>query len=846
MLKTPFKKLKKLKQFFVIRLLRLNVWDLLTGISILSYGIIFSHFCVQKHYGFASFGWDLGIADQSFHTTLFNGKLLYSTAELYMNPSGCYFAQKFSPILFILLPFYAISPSSTTLLLLKSFILALGAFPLYFLSTELFGSKKASFIMVIAYLLHPGLQSSNSFDFQQQIFIPILVFSLYYFMIKKRWRLYFLCTFLTLMIEEHVAAILFFLALCQLLTASRLKWALKSIKSLHLSRPSTLSTVLLTTMALSIIWYFIARYVRGLYPITPEFLDMYRAVGTFRVLGFKDDILSMPIYLLMNPQRMFEALLYDYDLKLFYIIFLFAPVLFLPFRSKISIAISILLTPMLLSNYSPYYMLGAHYPLYILPLIFSATLDALSNHSFSAQNLSLKKSSEPFHKHVNHLMPTFKNIVVVSLILIVSVSPISPVAYVIIKQTPLLWYAMPYSNEHAKTLHDMIKMVPSNASILTQNNIFPHFSNRINAYVIPPINVESESANGNITNYIKQQINRSDYVLLDLKVHEAWTAFVFNEIVNDENFKAYAFGGSAVLFKKHYNDSAILLPYINYELFLGYRDFFIHSGQIVKDENSKSGYVAFSEKGENSGIFIYGPYACLPSGTFNVTFEIKVTEKNDGYIGTLDVSENYGEFIVSRKDIYGFELKSREWTNFTLSFTSTKVRKALEFRAFSSGISDIYIDRVIVKRISSAAEADFGLKTFSFKGLPLMSGYISEDGFLVHQQNVTNGFFWCGPYMSLPPGSHKITFFLKTSPLPREPDEKILTLDAMSDCGRNVLTECDVYSSSFLNGNEIPNWCEFTIHLTVEDHLENVEFRGKNPSLNYDIYLAFILVERLG
>jgi uncharacterized membrane protein len=843
MSKTPF---KKLKQFFAKKLSRLDAWDLLTGISIISYGIIFSYFCIQKHYGFASFGWDLGIADQSFYTTLFNGKLLYSTAELYMNPSGCYFAEKFSPILFILLPFYAISPSSTTLLILKSFILSLGALPLYFLSTRLFGSKKASFFMVIVYLLHPGLQSSNSFDFQQQIFIPFFVFSLYYFMIKKRWRLYFLCTLLTLMIEEHVAAILFLLALCHLLTASRFKCALKSIRSLRLSHPSTLSTVLLTTMALSVVWYFIARYIRGLYPIAPEFLDAYRAVDTFRVLGFKGDILSMPIYLLMNPERAFGALLYEYDLKLFYTMFLFAPVLFLPFRSKISIVTFILLAPMLLSNYSPYYMLGAHYPLYILPLIFLATLDALSNQLRPSHDLSSKKPSNTLHMPINDLVSTLKNIVVVSLILIVSVSPISPIAYVITKQTPVLWYAKPYSSEHAKILHDIIEMVPSNASILTQNNLFPHFSNRINAYVIPPINVESESAKRNITNYIKQQINKTDFILLDLKVYQTWTSFALSEITKHGKFKACAFGGSAVLFKKNYNDSAVFVPYNDYEVFLGCRDFFIGSGQIIKDETSKSGYVAYSQKRVDSGTLIYGPYVCLPPGTFNVTFEIKMTENNDSYIGTLDVSENYGESIVSRRDIYGFELQSDEWVNFTLPFTSTKLRTTLEFRAFSSGVTDIYIDRVIVRRISSVSEGDFGLKTFTSRKLSLLSGYISKKGFLVHQHNVKSDFFWCGPYTSLPSGSYKITFFLKTLPLPDEPDEKILTLDVTSDRGKNVLTTCDVYSSSFLNNNEITSWCELTIQLTLEDHLENVEFRGVNPSPNYDMYLAFILVERLG
>jgi len=229
-----------------------------------------------------------------------------------------------------------------------------------------------------------------------------------------------------------------------------------------------------------------------------------------------------------------------------------------------------------------------------------------------------------------------------------------------------------------------------------------------------------------------------------------------------------------------------------------------------------------------------------------VTFEIKLGEHNDSYIGTFDVTNDQGRSFVSRRDVYGFELQANEWINFTLSFTSAKFRAALEFRVSSSGTADIYIDRVIVKRISSIATGNFGLKTFNSRDLSLASGYRSEEGFMIHQYNVTSDAFWYGPYTTLPPDSYNASFFLRILPSPIGLDEKILTLGVTSDCGKNMLTEYDVYSSSFLNSDNISDWQEFTLQFTAKDNLENVEFRGINPSPNYDIHLAFILVDRLG
>lgn len=855
---------KKLKQFFGKKLSRLNVWDLLTGISILSYGIIFSYFTVLKHYNFMSYAADLGVFNQAFYTTIFDGKLFYYTPELWLNPSGCFFGVHFSPILFLLLPIYAIYPSSESLLVAQSFLLAIAALPLYLLSTTLLKSKSTGFALVLAYVLYTPLHGANWFDFHPQVFIPIVIFFLYYFMIKEAWKLYFVSVILALMIQEHLVYIVSALALYNLFRGHS-KGIINSIKHLnrrnilpneglklhildsikHLTRMNrTFASI--STMIVCAGWFLLTKLIKSSYPITPEFLDIYQAKSAFKVLNFKGDILLLPIYVVLNPQSVFEALIFDFHIKFLYVIILFGPLLFLSFRSKLSLITFMILIPMILTNYTAYYTLGAQYPLYLIPFIFIAAIDSLSN--IQAHQLNRHKSN-PMAIKSDSLKPLLKDIIVVSMIFTISTSPLTPFAYTFADRG-IFWYPSPppfEAKSFVESLHEMITLIPSNASILTQNYIFPHVSSRTDAYLIP-FDLPSFREYGKketIENYTRQMINNSDYILINVNQQDYWRDFVLEEISNGQ-FGIYALTYSFVLFKRNYDGAPMFIPDIDCEVFLVYRDHSISSGEIVPDATSKSGYVAFSQKGVNNGSFIYGPYVCLPSGTFNVTFEIKVGEHNDSYIGTFDVSDDHGGSVVSRRDVYGFELQTNEWINLTLTFTSTKFRTALEFRAFSSGTADTYIDRVIVKRISSIARANFGPKTFNSRNLLLASGYTSEEGFLIHQHNVTSYAFWYGPYTTFPPGGYNASFFLKILPSLTGLDEKILTLDVTSDYGNDVLTEYDVYSSSFLNSDKMSDWREFTLQFTAKDNLENVEFRGITPSPNYDIYLAFILVDRLG
>jgi hypothetical protein len=319
---------------------------------------------------------------------------------------------------------------------------------------------------------------------------------------------------------------------------------------------------------------------------------------------------------------------------------------------------------------------------------------------------------------------------------------------------------------------------------------------------------------------------------------------VLDEITRNNSYGSYALAYNAILFKRAYHSEPLFTQYTGHKVFSASNDLLhVASSQIIVDSSAKNEKVVFYPQ-ESTGTFVYGPYTYLITGTYEVTYAIKVGEHTEGHLGKLLISDNVNTIIISEKDVYGFELLPNTWTNFTLTFTSTKLRTSLEFQVSSSGAADIYVDRVVVNRISPEALVDFGSKTFTFRDLPLASGYLSDERLLIHPQNLTSTFFWYGPYTSLPEGSYNATVFLKTSPVPEELTEKLLTLDVTTDDGNfQIVPAIVVNASNLLVYNELEDWRTFSLEFTI-DASEHIEFRSFYPSLKYDIFLSFILLEK--
>jgi len=173
---------------------RAHKFPLLLLISILTYTAVLSYISILKHNLFLTTAWDLGIYEQSIWSTANAGKFFWYTVELPINPNGCFFGIHFSPVLFLVIPVYKIFQSTASLLVFQSFIIALGAVPLYLIGLKETENPKYALLFSFLYLICPPLLGVNLFDFHTQAFLPLFFFFAFYYFSSKKFFKYFFST----------------------------------------------------------------------------------------------------------------------------------------------------------------------------------------------------------------------------------------------------------------------------------------------------------------------------------------------------------------------------------------------------------------------------------------------------------------------------------------------------------------------------------------------------------------------------------------------------------------------------------------------------------------------------
>jgi len=491
---------EKLEEQLNTKIVGRELSELLVYLMLFIYTAVFSYFTIFKHYAFRSYAWDLGISTQALWTTLNKGRFFYYTPELFYNTTGSYFGLHFSPILFLLLPIYAIYQTPETLLIFQSFIIALATIPLYYFVRDSLKSKFMAVGFSLFYLLYPPIQSANWFDFHVQSFLPLIFFSTMYFLEHEKWKKYFVCIIFALAVAESVCIVVAFIGLYELLKYR--KPLLQTFKQRTLKDKKVL--VPLITITIAIAFFLFGRLIQNtFFPIDPKFSNFYRAVDYWSVLGTSGDPVIMPLYIIINPLKVLEALAYDAYLKLLFVVLIFGSLLFLPLRSSIVLVTLASLGPALLSNYQPFYTVGTHYPLYYIPFVLLAAVDGMKKQNHGRN----------FMKFSGYV----RNLLVVVIIFALFASPLSPLLFTSEISVPhFSEYIVPSIGPHEYTLQRMVNLVPQNASILTQNHLFPQFSSRLNAYVYP-LPQAFKYAPKEMNDYTDQLLMNSDYILIDTK-----------------------------------------------------------------------------------------------------------------------------------------------------------------------------------------------------------------------------------------------------------------------------------------------------------------------------------------
>lgn len=495
------------------------------------YTLIFSSLTIMKHHAFKTYAWDLGIFTQSLWTTLYANKFFYHTCELFINPSGSFFGVHFSPILFFILPFYRIFTMPETLLVLQSFVIALAALPIYKLATEYLQSRLAGLTFALAYLMYPAIQWVNYYDFHVQAFLPLFFTFVIYYAFKKCWGRYFIFLVLSLMCIEHVAFISSFIGLY-------IAWKFRRSILLKIKQRKILASELfvpLFTILLSITWYLFTLWQRDtFFPINPATMEEFLGTPNFTILGARSP-LEIPLLIILRPLNAVQALLYNGHMKLLFLFLIFSPLAFYSFKAPSALIPTVpWFVFSFMSQTSDHYALGNQYPAFITAFIFIAAI-------FGVKNAQLKGRIKDVRKK------PLKIIIACTLIIFTIASPLSPLVCTLFPEKTISL------GEREKMLANIISEIPENASVLTQDNIFPHLSHRVNAYVVPRRHLYT-SIRDLVIDFVNRTIDHVDYILLDAKVDPLSYSLVDSLLQSKDNF---------VLIFSEENDMILLYQRIN-------------------------------------------------------------------------------------------------------------------------------------------------------------------------------------------------------------------------------------------------------------------------------------------
>jgi uncharacterized membrane protein len=594
--------------------------EILLCIFVAIYTSIFSYFTIMKMYALKASAWDLGNYNQALYTFVFHGKLFYWTADILNNPTGSLFGIHVSPLFFLLAPIYFIFPRPETLLIIQSFVLAAGAIPSYYLAYNIIGTKKWGIMFALAYLLNPVIIGINWSEFHPEAFIPLAILLVIHYYLQNSWKKLTVSLIFALSIVGEVALILALLALYFMYSTFRQTHQIKQKKSNNLF-------LLTIIFLLSLIWFLISILIK--HSFNPFFPLYFGNTGSWRILGAKN-ILEIPAILLLNPDRAIEALYYDWENKVYYLLILFGSYGFLSFFSLRALFPAIAwLIPSLLSDNPAYYSIGLQYPAYVVPFVIYSSI-------LGVKNLSKIKNYRLNIPNVKFFGKIFKNIFLIfPLIFLLSSNPFFGLNLAVHE-----WgrYGFPVIDDSAVSADKLSHLIPRDASILASHNLFPLISSRLNAYTIPWV---IDYGTANYFAYIYELVNRVDYIFLDL--FNGWDPGRNSLILSLTNgkFGVLGYSDGIILLKRDYAHEPLIFKPLT-QVF-NYRNLMVQNGFLAYDNSSQTGKVLVGVHipRSNNTDFWWGPYVILPPGEYKVTYWLKSSKgilPNDSDLLTIDAS----------------------------------------------------------------------------------------------------------------------------------------------------------------------------------------------------------------
>jgi len=152
-----------------------------------------------KYLTFKTPTYDFGIFAQMFHYMKETFQPL-TTCE--RDGLLSHFAIHFSPIYYLLLPFYYIFPTPVTLLIGQGAVIASGLIPLYLLCKKYNLSNLAIVLFSVCYVFLPSMANGCFYYLHENKFLTALILWLVYALEKKGWVFTFIAALLVMFVKE--------------------------------------------------------------------------------------------------------------------------------------------------------------------------------------------------------------------------------------------------------------------------------------------------------------------------------------------------------------------------------------------------------------------------------------------------------------------------------------------------------------------------------------------------------------------------------------------------------------------------------------------------------------------
>lgn len=426
----------------------------------------FGWLSVTRYHAFSANAYDLGNVNQAAWNTV-HGRPLYFTnwrgVELNLATDNR-LAMHVEPIYFLIAPIYWLWQQPETLLILQTVVLALGAWPVFWLARERLESDLAGVAFAAVYLLFPGLQAANLWEFHAVALAAPLLLYAFYFGQAGRWALFWLFAVLAMMTKEEIpltgALMGMYFVFWGLVRPGYSAQGGQDGLLPRLRRPPAIHGLILT--ALATLWFVVAVLV-----VVPHFegrgspyLEYYGDTGD-GVGGIAGALIAQPGAVL---ERLFSARNVEY------LIDLFTPVGFLSLCSPLTLTFALPdLAINLLSSHEPMHFVEKYH--YVAPLLPGVMIAAILGTSWLARRMA-----RIFRAQVR----------VVALLLTAVILGLTLYYHHYHGYTPLARAFEPYRvTAHHRLGARLAREIPRTAAVSAQPNLNPQVSGRKTLYRFP-------------------------------------------------------------------------------------------------------------------------------------------------------------------------------------------------------------------------------------------------------------------------------------------------------------------------------------------------------------------------